>query len=232
MKAKWIIRVPEGAKILVRKGQKVNQGSKVMEWERKKVERWDVEEMFFNKQGRVNEFNQRWLDKEVDKEQLLYKIGAVFGRKLLSPGKGRCLGIDEFYNLKIETDTERREIKSPVRAVVLELGRERMVLEFEVVELRGEGLVEGKIWGELGTENEIQEGRIIMVDKVDRMLMTKVWVLGAVGVIAKGADKVDWEGIELPILIIKENDWQKLEKYKGSRVLLNSKMGRLLVVLK
>lgn len=232
MKAKWVIRVPEGAKLFIKRGQKVNQGSLVLELERKKVPWWDVEEMFLNKKEKVIEFNQRWLGKKVNRNQILYKMGGIFGRKLLSPAEGICLGIDEFYNLKIETETEKKEIKSPVAALVSELGKEKVVLEFEVMEFKGMGLIEGKVWGELSGDDEIQEGKVVMMDKADRAVMTKAWVLGAAGVVAREADKVDWEGIELPILILKENDWEKLEKYKGRRVLLNSKMARLLVVLK
>jgi len=230
MKAKWVIRVPEGAKLFIKKGQKINQDGLVMAWGRKKVPWWDVEEMFLNKKEKVMEFNQRWLDKKVNKNQILYKMGRIFGRKLLSPAEGICLGIDEFYNLKIETEKEKKEIKSPVTATVSEIGKEEVVLEFEVAEFKGTGLIEGKVWGELS--GEIQEGKVVMLDEADRALVTKAWVLGAAGVVAREADKTDWEGIELPILIIKEDDWEKLEKYKGGRVLLNSKMARLLVVLK
>lgn len=233
MKAKWVIRVPEGAKFFIKKGQKVNQGSKVMEWERKKVPWWDVEEMFLNKKEKVIEFNQRWLGKKVNSMQILYRAGGIFGRKLLSPAEGICLGIDEFYNLKIETETEKKEIKSPVTALVSELSKEKVVLEFEVTEFKGTGLIEGKAWGELSGEDEIREGKVVMIDKADRALITKAWVLGAAGVVAREADKADWEGIELPILLIlKEGDWEKLEKCTGRRVLLNSKVGRILVVLK
>jgi len=245
IKVKWVVNLPGEAEILIKKGELVNEGHLLAKVLIKKVESFDYS---LNLRGltseKIEQLNQNFLKTKIEKGQLMCLIGSVFAKKVCFPVDGDFLGIDEFSNLKIEVVGDKeKDILSPMRAVVSKIEDGKMVLDFEAKEIKGIGLIEGKAWGrsnfvlvnDLKQLNSEFKGKIIFTSNLDKSFLLKAEVVGVVGVITnleKSSDEIE---SQLPILSIKEDDWKNLLSRSGDevnqKVLINSRLGRLLLVV-
>ena len=153
---------------------------------------------------------------------------------------GNFLEIDEFGSLRIEKiDDDEREIKSPVKSKVLKLEDDKITLEFEAKEFKGEGVIEGKSWGKTTLKeindvkdlNSLVSGEILFTNNLSRLFLLKAEVVGVSAVVTKLTDVSEVE-IDLPVLRMESSDWDELLGLgDGKDVLVNSRLGRLLVVI-
>lgn len=240
-KTKWIIKVAGEVKFLVKVGDKVLSGQVVAKVKPKVIESFNFSG-FLGKMSQENldKLNEKFRNTWVNNGDLVCLTGGVFPKKICFPMSGNFLGIDEFGNLKIEkVEDEEREITAPVNSKVSKIEDDKIVLEFEAKEFKGEGLIEGKSWGK-GKFKEINEGKdlsslidggILFTNNLSRMFLLKAEVVGVSAVVTKNSIEGEID-INLPILKIEANDWEELMNVSEERnMLVNSRIGRLLMVL-
>ncbi|MCW1948958.1 MAG: hypothetical protein KIH89_000700 [Candidatus Shapirobacteria bacterium] len=241
IKAKWIIKVSGEVKFLVKNGEKVSRGQVVAKIKPKIIESFNFSE-FLGKmsQDSLDKLNEKFKNTWVNNGDLVCLTGGVFPKKICFPMSGNFLGIDEFGNLKIEkVEDKEKEILSPVESSVLKIEEDKIILEFEAKEFKGEGLVEGKSWsrGEIGEINNLKDlsstidGGILFTNNLSKAFLLKAEVVGAVAVVTKTelSESID---VNLPVLKIIPDDWDELLSISGEKsILINSRVGRLLMVL-
>lgn len=235
VKTKWIVNIPEKAKVKVKEGEKVNKGDILLTWEsgRRETVAMLVQLQNFSKEqwrGIAEDF----MDKRLEK-------GEKMEGKLVSPMTGVFKGIDDFGNMTFVEQLSLNEVLSPVTSRVSKIEEGKLSLEFMAIEIKGEAIIEGKAWGEgdlvpIDTDVDLSykhNKNILLVRKLDQTIILKSEVVGAVGLITADND-YDSE-CDLPILKISSMDWDFLvDKYSGHgdmTMLLNSKKGRLLIVV-
>jgi len=244
VEAKWVIRWGDNVKLMVKKWDEVTKGDVLAIEEKKKVESFDMTAiMSIMGQDGVEEWIKQWKGKKVGKSDLMVKKKGLLGKKIFFPVEGKCLSVDEFFSVCFEVGEKvKREIVSPVGAKVEKISKDNMVLGFEAVEFRGEGMVEGKVWGESILEDVSKatdldsgfEGKIILSTDANEAFLAKMEVVGVVGLITKEKKKEDFLTVEVPVLNLDGKGWDDLTVLStGSerRMLLNTRAGRLLLVV-
>jgi hypothetical protein len=243
IKAKWIIKMPIGAEVLVKIGDKVKSDEIIAMVSPKKIETFNFSQFlgkFDNK--KLDELNQKFKNNWVNSGELMCLVGGLFPNKICFPMSGNFIEIDEFGNLKIEkTDGEKTEVISPVNSNVVKIEVDKITLEFEAKEFKGNGIIEGKSWGE-GIIQVIDEakdldfklkGSILLTNNLSKSFLLKAEVVGVNAVVSDVIDMDREINIDLPILVLSKEDMGELLKYKGERkkMLVNSRVGRLLLVI-
>jgi hypothetical protein len=247
VKAKWVVGIPKDAKVLVKNGDEVNEGQLIVEIKIR-------DEKIFNlsaEYGGLSNDNWEQLRSKLQglaaKEgELLFGPVVVFGKKPISPLSGQISKIDEFRNIYVRGAGEKvKNIICPVDAKVSKLDEESLVLEFKAEEYPGEGLTEGRVWGNGGlkfvehlTELSVKDaGKIILVDELIPAMLIKALVVGIGGVVVIDSGVKDGVKIatDLPILKVDGDGFFRLRKFavdENTRVLLNASGGRLLLCQK
>lgn len=241
IKAKWIIKISGEVKFLVKTGEKVSRGQVIAKIKPKMVESFNFSD-FLGKMSQENldKLNEKFKNTWVNNGDLVCLTGGVFPKKICFPMSGNFLGIDEFGNLKIEkVQDNEKNILSPVESKVLKIEEDKIVLEFEAKEFKGDGVVEGKTWsrGLIKEINDLKDlssnidGGVLFTNNLSKAFLLKAEVVGAVAVVTK-SEVVETVEVNLPVLKIISNDWDELLGISGEKsMLINSRMGRLLMVL-
>lgn len=240
MLAKWSVSIPEGAQVKVKPGHKVEKGELLLVWESGKGERVSMLSYLshFSKE-KWDEIRKEFVGKELTAGDVMLKKEKGGGGDLVSPRNGVLKGVDEFGNMEFWERADKEEVVSPADAKVLKVESGKIVLEFGAIEVKGEGIIEGKKWG-VSTFTSIErdtdltyknKGEVVLIEKLEPHLILKSEVVGAVGIVTVGSDHDN--GSDLPILKISRNDWDYLISKSGKtkNVLLNSRVGRLLIVV-
>lgn len=242
-KATWVIKLPEKAKILVEIGDKVKVGDKLAVFNSHKVETFDysgsLSGMTEDNRGKLNNF---FKEKVVNEGEVFYNLG-IFKSKICFPLTGLCLGFDEFKNLKIErTESEKKEIFTPVEAKVTKIEDGKMVLEFGAKEYKGQGLNGLKAWGEgkvqiideINSLNYEMDNNILFTNNFNKAFLLKAQVVGIKAVVFCFNEEIKEIDINLPFLRLDEQIWKDFMKEnlgKNKKILVNAKMDKLLLVL-
>ena len=240
-KAKWGINISGKSSFLVKKGEKVSEGQALARVKNEEVRSFDFSG-FLGKMSsdKLMELNRKFADSWVNTGELLCLSGGIFPKKICFPMSGNFLGLDEFGVLRIEEKMEtEKEIVSPVNSKVLKLDQDKISLEFEVYEFKGEGLVGGKVWGkgEIKLVNNVKDldfnlrNGLLFTDNLSKTFLLKAEVVGVVGIVTKV--KQDEVSTGLPVLFLDEGIWKELFRSEGKvkNFLINSRVGRLLMVL-
>jgi len=241
VKTKWIVRVGPKAKIKCEIGDVVEQNQVILEEGNDILKVFDASVVLSKlSRDKIENINGSLKDKLLKMGDVICETGGLINKKIFVPVEGIFCGIDEFFNMTIRIEEQdRKTVRSPVKAKVAEKDKEKLVLEFRADEIKGKGIVPGRVWGEsdfkeYGLMSELNyecEGKIIMVSNTDAMFITKAEVVGVVGLIVKDEKEIE---ADIPILKIGSADWDKLlqmGKENGLyRVLLNAKLDRLLIV--
>lgn len=241
IKTKWAIKLPPKSKILVELGDIVEQNQVIAEVESSQIKDFNYATIFNGIEAeKIMDLNSKFRNELVNQGDLFCIKSGFFGKKICFPASGRFLEINEFGSLKIEIDMgNKKEIKAPVKSKVSKMENDKLVLDFWVREFSGEGLVEGKVWGS-GEIKQIDrldqltsdlDGKILFTNNLDSTFLLKAEVAGIVGVVTN--TKVDILKTKMPVLYLEDKAWSDLMKKDNNehRFLLNSVMGRLLLVL-
>lgn len=242
-KASWIIKLPAKAKILVEVGDKVLEGDKLAIFSNHKIETFDysgpLSKMDEAKREELNNFIK---DKHVNSGDIFYNLG-IFKNKICFPLTGLCLGLDEFKNLRIEkVENDKKEIFTPVEAKVSKIEEGKMVLEFRAKEYKGEGLNQLKAWGEgeIKIINDIKllnyqmNNNILFTNNLDKAFLLKAQVVGVKAIVILSNKDTKEVDINLPLLKLEEEvekEFFRENLGKNKKMLVNSKMDKLLLVL-
>lgn len=241
-KAIWVIKLPAKAKLLVEVGDKVEVGEKLAVFSSHTVETFNYSGGLSSiSDEKMEELNNLFKEKSVNQGEVFYSLG-IFKNKICFPLTGLCLGFDEFKNLKIEkTETEKKEILSPVESKVAKIEDGKMILEFDAKEYKGEGLNGLKAWGhgEIKIIDDIKllnyelDDNILFTSNLDKAFLLKAQVVGVRAVVIKD-EKVEDMDINLPVLKLDEETWNHFMKEnlgKDKKILVNARMDKLLLVL-
>lgn len=245
--AKWLINIGQRGKLLVKPGAKVTEGEIIAKSVLEEVVSIDIKNFWDGKnEAEKSDILTSWKEKKWHGGENILSYGKMFGvKKITAPGEGRILTVDEFGTMMFAIEGEIREIKSPVAAKLVKVEKDKASLEFKANEYLGKGLVLGKIWAEIDNRcweksyeiGSFLSGKIILADEVDGYFWDKVEAVGVSGVIKRLDDdsEIGELGTEVPVLGLEEKEWQvlvnDLKDKQNARVLLNSKSGRLLLVL-
>jgi len=244
IKAKWVVKIPVESKVLVKKGQELAEGETLIKSSLGHILSVDLDKIFKDKDREERkEIVEKLKDRIWEKGEVMFFLGSFLKKKkLIAPEKGRVLGLDEFGDMRFGVFGEERKIMSPVKATCLGEKEGKLELEFKAREYKGEAIVMGKTWGRMlprvirrlvDLDNNC-EGSIIMVEKVDEYFWKKAEAIGVEGVVVKKEEELVFE-TSLPVMSLSDFEWLalegELENKDEMRALLNSKAGRLLLVL-
>ena len=248
VKAKWIIRLPDHGKnsINIKKGDTVSAGEVVVSVE-------DVGTYYIDLVGllkgwsteKISQWKAENVGKKFSKGSVVLESGGLFPKKILAEKTGVLLDIDEFGRAKFSySDGVVRKILAPVDSKITKIEDGKAVLSFDAFELKGDGNSKGKVWGDIcdklfsestNMKSEL-ENKIIFVDKVDQVKLTKAEVIGVSGVVVVIDSPINWDDYmcDLPAMVISYKKYQEMNQkgiLDGARVMLNSNTGRFLVVV-
>lgn len=243
---KWIVKVPAGAKILVKENEEIKRGEAILVIQKEKRTFFDASIVLSRiPKEKITEIDTIWKGKEVTEGELLYEEKGLFSRKVFSFCSGTFLGIDEFYNIHFEQicNEEKRTINSPIDAEVYKIEKDNITLSFRAFKFDGEGIIEGKVWADnkfkniekINDLNFSLENKIILTSNSDLAFVMKAEVVGVAGLIISKTNKKNFDKIEtqLPILALDDREIgiliSEFSKGEERRVLLNSRAGRLLI---
>lgn len=243
LKAHFGIKLNKGTKLHVKPGDVVNKGDKLISFPTVEVKIFNDPKLLKFSSNIWNQINDQIRGKLFAKNDILYKSGGLFPTVILVPHEGIFVGIDEFGGIQIEVDgSKEKEIESPVKALVTKIEDDKMTLEFEAIEFKGEGLVEGKAWGNTDFKliekiidlNYQYDGQVVTTKEISQLFLTKAEVMGVTAVVTNKKE-IDTNNLDtkLPILALDNDEWKSLFDYSGTKrqVLLNSRTGRLLLVI-
>jgi len=242
VKTKWGITLLGEKEFLVKEGEVVTEGQILVKLKDKKINSFDFSgflgKISTDKLLSLNEkFNNSW----VNTGEMVCMTGGIFPSKICFPMSGKFLGFDEFGILRIEENVENeKQIISPVNSKVSKIEDDKITLEFEVEEFKGEGITGGKVWakGKIVVIDEIKDlnsnlrGCLLFTNNLSKTFLLKAEVVGVKGVVTNCKSDDDLS-VDLPVLFLEGGEWAELLNKKGEtkNFLLNSRVGRLLLVV-
>ncbi len=240
IRTKWIVKLGPKAKLKCKVGDVVEQGQIILVEGTDVVRSYDASIVLSKlKKEKIETINMSWKNKEIKTGDIICETGGLANKKVFAPIDGVFCGIDEFFNMTIKIEEkDKKIIYAPIKAVVVEADKERLVLEFKASEILGKGLILGRVWGnadfkeykEISDLDYRCDGKVIMTTNTEMTFITKAEVVGVVGIIVKEEKEIE---ADIPVLMINADDWGKLLKMGENkdlyRVLLNAKLDRLLI---
>lgn len=241
MKIAWSVKVPKEAKIKVKEGEGVEVGDVVYEFHKNIVERLSL--VGWQSLGSTDRKNilQKIIKKEIIKNEIIGKIGWFSNIVIKSPGTGKCLGVDEFGNIELETEKDEKYL-SPISAKRIRVEEDKIIFELKGSEFEGEGINQFKAWGgfceiiinDLSQVDNSCLGKVVVIkDSLEAAI--KAEAIGVVGLILVGFEKFkEFDECEIPIITMAEDEVEKMIKFgdhKQLKVWLNAAAGKALVVL-
>ena len=232
IKAKWIISLLPEVKILFAKGQKVAADGVL-------AEVMNAEEKVVSLSAEMAVLMGKRIGFVVKKGDVLGEKGFLFKKKIFCPVEGEIIKVDEYNNVYLRaTEQTREEIISPVEAVVAEVDKENLTIEFRAVEFVGMSLSEGRSWAKNGVKvvedvgdlSVADRAKIIVLADLSPLIAAKAEVVGVAGMVVKNGDRIN---TKLPIVKVDPEEYQNIlnEYKKAKRAMLDASGGRLLLVI-
>jgi len=246
VKAKWVVAVPEGAKVMVAVGEEVPANSVLLEIN-------ESNEKIINVAGKIRGLSAAEKKKiremlpgmKVDEDKVVFETGGIFPKRISFPVKGELVKIDEFENLHFKgAENSIRMVYCPVEAKMVKNDGQSLEMEFRAIEYSGKGLNEGKAWGTagIGYVGEIADlsakdmGKIVLTEKFNQAWLTKAEVVGVKGVVMidnQEEEKDDKNNFKLPVIALEKGEWEEVKAMESEvkKALVNASEGRLLLVI-
>lgn len=242
VKTKWVLKLFPEARVLVSVGKEVKRDDGLVSFGKEKEEKFDASSILSKlKREQVEEFVGKWKGKNVKEGEIMFSSGGLLPKRIYCPIEAKFIGVDEFFNLRFEVPLNKKEnILAPIAGKVVSIDKERLELEFRALKFDGEGLAEGRVWGNIDDKiysrvselNSQLKGKIILAENIDRIFLMKAEVVGVGGLVTDREIDIEDADVNMPILFLNKDSFTDLTKIltKEVRALLNSKVGRLLVV--
>lgn len=238
MKIAWSIKIPTGARLKVKNGESIREGDVVYECHQNIIKRLPLVGWQNLGLDQRKTILQNILKRNLVKDEVLSKSGWFSNIILKSPGKGRCLGVDEFGNIELETELDERYI-SPISADKIRVEKIKVVFELKGEEYEVEGINQLKSWGDFDSRiiddldqlSSDDEGKVVIIDgSLDAA--TKAEAIGVAGLVLIDFNKVkEFEDSDIPVVLMKKDEAARLIKNDGAKIWINATTGKLLVVL-
>jgi len=241
MKIAWSVKLPKGAKLKIKDGHGIDEGEVVYEYHQNVVERLPLVGWQNLNSGSRKTILQNIVKKEITKGEIIGKTGFFSNVVLKSPGSGRCLGIDEFGNLELESLID--EIyKAPIASKKVRVEEDKIVFELIGMEFEAEGLNQLKVWGDFDGLIVDDPGKITSLGAKQIIVITdsleaaiKAEAVGAAGLILVEVDVLkNLEDSDIPIVLMKPEVMLEFKKFIGEKevkIWLNANAGKVVVVL-
>lgn len=241
MKIAWSIKIPTGAALKVKNGESVKEGDLIYQFHNIKIDRLPLigwQKLNSNDRKTVL---QNIVKRNLVKDEILKKGSFFSNITLKSPGTGKCLGVDEFGNIELETEKDEKYL-APISAKKVRVENEKVVFELKGVEFEGEGINQYKAWGnfdglvvdDLNQIDSLQNKQIVIV-KDNIGMAIKAEAVGAAGLILVNIEKIkDLDDSDIPIISIKEDNLEKIIKLVNGetvKIWLNATASKVVVVL-
>jgi len=246
------VLLPEGYVVKVSANKKVAAGDIIAEKKEGSVseEIVHVSESLNISPQKISKILKKNLGDAISKgEVLAAKSGAlgITSKKIISEFSGTIVKIDEESgDVTIRGNTEGQSLKtiiSPVAGVVDFCNNEKIIIKTDkdaILALDGLGEEnEGELlyienFEETGLTREIEE-KVILVRAIDKVSVFKAIGLDASGIITEGfedADFIDFsqKNVEMPVMIINDDDFKKLASSSGKRVYLGGKDKSIIIL--
>lgn len=244
-KVKWLLRLPEGMKVSVEKGEVVEVGAVLASLTQNKVALEAAPDFLSSwSRDKIDGWIGKIVDKDFSEGELMGESGGMFSKKFYAPRKGKFAGLDEFGRMKFETGEVEilREILAPIKLKVVRVGKHNLVLEFEGLKIKGKGIGDKRVWGEVNPKvikvimelNFAMSGQLVLLDHLNRAMLIKSEVLGLGGLILKENSLDDWSEIDVPAIVLSDVDWENLAEIVAEKkwmAFLSSKKGKLFLVI-
>lgn len=230
----------------IKKGSKVEKGQVMATLEERSVYYIDLVGIL---KGWSTEKLNQWKSENIGKEfadgAVVIESGGMFPKKVHTERQCVLIDIDEFGRAKFAyEDGDVKKVKAPVGAVVQKIETDKLTLGFEAVEVKGDGNGKGKTWGD-GIKKKVSEasqmkaemeGKVVFVDGVDQVKISKAEVIGVAALVIISDKAVDWDEFvcDLPAVVISNEKYEYIREnidLSNCRMMLNSNSGRLLVVV-
>lgn len=237
VKAKWTMKVTPETKLLVRVGDKVAGGEVYGKETTEIIQVVDMSAVLSKLSTKcLLELNSK-KGEEVNEGDVLVAEPGWFGKKILATFSGKIIDIDEFFNVRITNGNKKiRDVTTPVGGKVSKIDDTSLTIEFGAIEVDGEGINSGKVWGSgLVKVNKMADinmncvDKVVLTESITAALVTKIEAVGGVGIVTREVKT----NSSLPMLVLDEAEFGKLstDNVDGwRRVLLNTTGGRLLLV--
>lgn len=246
VKASWIVSIPYGSVIKVKKGEKVTFGQLLLEGstEMKRVVGMQHQLKGLSSAD-ITQINDYLKDKVLNKDEVIFGGKGWFSKKILCPDEGKFAGIDELLNIHLVTGVEKRKSTSPTEAIVSEITDDELKLTFSAEEYLGRGLNMTRVWVSGGfklinTINDINfecKDRIILVSKMMDTIRLKAEVVGVGAIVVLDENNQEEDArinFKIPGLAVSREVYNELLTVVGKenvRALVNGNSGRLLLVV-
>lgn len=241
MKIAWSVKLPQDAKMKVKDGQAVVEGDLIYEYHQNIVNRVPVvgwQTMGANDRKAVL---NHILNKEVTKDEIIGKSGWLSPTILKSPGEGKCVGIDEFGNIELQTEKEESYV-APVSAKKIRVEKEKVIFELNGSEFETDGINQLKAWGDFEERifsdlDQISSHQVNKVIIVEGNLETaiKAEAIGVAGLILVDVEKFrEFEDSDIPVVQMTREQADKLIKFgekKKAKAWVNATASKVLLVL-
>lgn len=241
MKIAWSIKIPTGAALKVKNGESIEEGDVVYECHLNIIER-----LPFSGWQKLNSNDRKTVLQNIVKRNLvkdeILKNGSFFSNiTLKSPGTGKCLGVDEFGNIELETEEDEKYL-APISAKKVRVEKEKVIFELKGTEFVAEGVNQLKSWGnfdglivdDLGQIDNRQNGQVVII-KSSLESVVKAEAIGAAGLILIDIEKIkEFEESDIPVVSMKEDDVTKMVKFIDNqqvKIWINATASKVVVVL-
>ena len=245
IKANWVIALPFGVSVSVKKGDKVVKGDVLYQENLEKIEIVSLgKELAGISNSKIVEINGLFGGKTINRGEVIYQSTGIFKKQILAPTDGTFKLIDEWNNLHIIVGTNSRKFLSPTEAVVGLVKEDELVLEFSAYEYTGKGLNDNRGWVSDGIitinrASEINYGcedKLILVKEINETLLIRADVVGVGAVVVLEDENIKDDvriNFKMPAVCLTGEMFRELENKAGSgiRTLVNGSSGRLLMVV-
>jgi len=238
----WVLKVPEGARVVVKNGNKVSEGDVVYELEGGSMIRLPLKGWNNLRVGEKEEINKKVDNRKLVLNELLWNGGWFGLRQLRSPRGGKCLGIDDLGMIMFLGESEARYL-SPITCHKVRVEKEKINFDLEGWEKEAEGISKIRGWGEFrgkwvrslsDISSDIEDQ--VIVAEGEEAIVAKAEALGVGGMIIVDMEiEDDFKEAGVPIVRMEKKEAEDLIKLSKesakSRVWLNPLSGKVLLVL-
>ncbi|PIU72916.1 hypothetical protein COS78_04355 [Candidatus Shapirobacteria bacterium CG06_land_8_20_14_3_00_40_12] len=238
----WVLKVPEGVRVMIKDGDKVCLNDVVYELEGGSVIRLPLKGWKNLKVSEKEEVKKKVDSRKLVKNELLWSYGWFGLHQLRSPMSGKCLGVDDLGMIMFLSESEAKYC-SPITCQKVRVEKEKINFDLEGWEMEAEGMSKIRGWGEFRGKwvkslSEISSNikdEVIVVEG-EEAIVAKAEALGVGGIILVGMKtENNFQETEIPIVKMEKKEVEDLIKLSKesakSRVWLNPSSGKVLLVL-
>lgn len=137
---------------------------------------------------------------------------------------------------EILAEAKDKDFESPTKAKISEIKDNKIKLKFSTLKIQGKGDGQDIVWGELAVYDQLGltdincnlAGELIFISKLSNLVLKKGSVVGIAGFVAYEREK-KVNNLEVPVLVIDEEDKKKLDEHEGKNCLLHASKNCLLI---